>query len=211
MLIFAHMGITLIAGEVINHLAKQRHIRLKEPQQTPHKPQFEHPEGHKPTTILGMNIIDWTFCAIGSLLPDIIDKPVGQSLFGQTFGHNGRIFSHTLVFFILCLAAGYFFYLARKKVWVLYLAFGVLMHLMLDYMWQSPQTLFWPIEGWSFPENSQYNLRLWIGGMLQKLTSDPVEFVLELVGFLAMVVFMLDLVRSKFSLRSSHKQLPKRY
>jgi len=44
--------------------------------------------------------IDIRVLIIGSLLPDVIDKPVGIYLFRSTFS-NGRIFCHTLLFLIL--------------------------------------------------------------------------------------------------------------
>nr|WP_292468287.1 metal-dependent hydrolase [Methanolobus sp.] len=41
--------------------------------------------------------IKYRYVAFGSLLPDIIDKPIGRFLFADSIA-NGRIFAHTLVF-----------------------------------------------------------------------------------------------------------------
>jgi hypothetical protein len=38
--------------------------------------------------------------AIGSILPDLIDKPAGILIFGSSIG--GRIYLHGLLFFSLC-------------------------------------------------------------------------------------------------------------
>ena len=54
--------------------------------------------------------VDIRLLAIGSLLPDIIDKPVGQVFFRGTFS-DGRIFSHTLLFLALVSLGGY----ARRR------------------------------------------------------------------------------------------------
>ena len=77
MLVLAHTGITLASGvltsKVIHkecHLNKASWLAL--------------PRGG----------IDYRVLLVGSLLPDIIDKPVGQVLFHDTFS-NGRIFCHT--------------------------------------------------------------------------------------------------------------------
>ncbi|WP_196769050.1 metal-dependent hydrolase [Neomoorella thermoacetica] len=50
-------------------------------------------------------LIDYRLVLIGSMLPDIIDKPLGGVIFKETLG-NGRIYAHTLVFLLFAWAAG---------------------------------------------------------------------------------------------------------
>ncbi len=44
--------------------------------------------------------IDYRFLIVGAILPDLIDKPIGQYIFVSTFS-NGRIFGHTILFVLL--------------------------------------------------------------------------------------------------------------
>jgi membrane-bound metal-dependent hydrolase YbcI (DUF457 family) len=84
--------------------------------------------------------VDYRYVIIGSLLSDIIDKPLGNIVFYGVL-NNGRIIGHTIAFALLLTAAGLF----KKK--VLCLAYGVWMHFVLDMMWLNPVTLLWPLLG----------------------------------------------------------------
>ncbi|MFP3975182.1 MAG: hypothetical protein ACLFVK_03050, partial [Dehalococcoidia bacterium] len=55
-------------------------------------------------------VIDYRIALIGSMLPDIIDKPLGIYIFTETFS-NGRIYAHTLLFFLVLLLIGLFRYI----------------------------------------------------------------------------------------------------
>ncbi len=50
-------------------------------------------------------IIDPRYLAIGALLPDLIDKPIGRVIFASTLA-NGRIIGHTLLFTLLIALTG---------------------------------------------------------------------------------------------------------
>ncbi|WP_319507393.1 metal-dependent hydrolase [uncultured Methanolobus sp.] len=126
MLPFAHIGMTL----VLFYMAARTFPRLR-----PH--------------------INYWYVATGSMLPDIIDKPVGMILFKETFA-SGRIFAHTLLFVLVLAIAGYYLYSRRKDARVLILAGGGFVHQMLDSMWSSPETFLWPLLGWEFARKVQY-------------------------------------------------------
>lgn len=130
---------------------------------------------------------------VASLLPDIIDKPVGQLLFKATFNY-GRIFAHTLLFSIMLALGGYYLYRRRGRLWLLVLAFGSLAHIMEDQMWLEPKTWLWPLYGWAFP---QADLTGWITNMLYKLLTTPAEYIPELVGLAILSWFALALVRRR--------------
>ena len=97
-------------------------------------------------------IIDPTYLVIGSLLPDLIDKPLGMVIFSSTIA-NGRTIAHTLLFSFTLFLTGLYLYDKRGDIKVLTLASGSIFHLMEDQMWSSPRTLFWPIFGWHFHKN----------------------------------------------------------
>ncbi|ETA66817.1 putative membrane-bound metal-dependent hydrolase (DUF457) [Methanolobus tindarius DSM 2278] len=90
----------------------------------------------------------------GAMLPDILDKPLGEVLLADSLA-NGRIYGHTLLFFFLVLATAYYFYKKKDNSNLLIIPFASFMHLMEDRMWTTPQTLFWPLFGWHFPDGYQ--------------------------------------------------------
>ena len=84
--------------------------------------------------------VDYRYVIFGSLLSDIIDKPLGNILLYNVL-NNGRIIGHSLAFVLLLTIIGIY----RKN--ILNVAFGVWVHLLLDNMWLNPVTLFWPLLG----------------------------------------------------------------
>jgi membrane-bound metal-dependent hydrolase YbcI (DUF457 family) len=122
------------------------------------------------------------FVAIGSMLPDIIDKPLGEVVYGTP--NMGRIFAHTLLFLLLlCMAAFY-----TRDIRLASLCGGVLIHFSLDFMWNSPTTLFWPLLG-SFPPAANLDTMSYLQMLLQGLR-EPLVLVPELLG-LAYFIFLL--------------------
>jgi inner membrane protein len=196
LLLFGHLGITLVVGVVVTRIAKRQRSAAPDYQSAPvAQPALP---GIKPLfALFGLRLSDWLFCAVGALLPDIIDKPVGHFLFGQVFGYNGRIFSHTLLFFIVILAVAGYLYLTRKNVWLLYLALGVLAHLILDSMWRTPQTLFWPLQGWSFPPEKPTDLSHWVSNLYTGLLRNPMTYVPEIFGLIITAVFVISYIRAR--------------
>jgi len=86
--------------------------------------------------------VDLRILLIGSLLPDIIDKPLGHLLFRQELS-NGRTFAHTIVFLVAIFSLGMYLYRKSRRTWLLALSFGTAMHLLLDQMWRDPHALLW--------------------------------------------------------------------
>jgi len=118
MLLFGHAGITLGAAvflssvltsnrssKTIRNGAMEPSSSLSTNVRTPHNFLLRKLSR---LTLLGSHI-DIRLLLIGSLLPDIIDKPTGQVLFRETFS-NGRIFCHTLLFIILVTVIGLLLY-----------------------------------------------------------------------------------------------------
>lgn len=82
MFIFGHIGITLgVAFILFQFVLPRIGIRMKK--------------------------INYLFIAIGAILPDLIDKPIGRILLGESVA-NGRLFGHTLLFVLILLMLGFF-------------------------------------------------------------------------------------------------------
>lgn len=88
---------------------------------------------------------------LGSVLPDLIDKPIGEILFADTLS-NGRLMAHTLLFTSCCALIGLALYWRRNDLSGLALSAAVLLHLSEDQMWLIPETLFYPLFGLAFPQ-----------------------------------------------------------
>jgi hypothetical protein len=137
--------------------------------------------------------VDLRVLVIGSLLPDIVDKPVGQLFFRGAFG-NGRILAHTLVFLLALSVAGVLLYRRRGRTWLLALAFGTATHLVFDQIWREPRTLWWPAYGLSF---GPVNLTDWIPKMLHSLLTNPAVSVPEAGGAVVLALLALLLLRRR--------------
>jgi len=145
MLLFAHLGLTLIAARLFRW-------------------------------------IDPRFLALGALLPDIIDKPLGLLIYGS-MGH-GRIFAHTLLFLAMLIAAS----LALRDQRAASLSIGVLAHLSLDSIWLSPAILLWPLLG-PFPPADLLDTMSYIQMLVMGLRR-PETLLPECAGFLHLILYV---------------------
>ena len=137
--------------------------------------------------------LDLRVLVISSMLPDIIDKPLGQVVLRQSL-NNGRIYSHTLLFLILITVAGVLLYHNRHQIWMILLASGTVTHLVMDKMWQTPQIFFWPLSGTGFPRGES-TISGWAGQMFQELFSNPAVFIPELIGLVILLSFSVVLIK----------------
>ncbi|MCX6089707.1 MAG: metal-dependent hydrolase [Candidatus Atribacteria bacterium] len=169
MLLFGHLGITLgvfEAGASISRWGKGKKIDLES---------------------------IFPLILIGSMLPDIIDKPLGGIIFKNQIG-NGRIYAHTLLFLLGLFAIGIYFRRRFHSNTGLILAMGCLIHEGLDELWLQPFTFFWPLYGWAFPkENSEEWLHMWISGLL----NNPGVYIPELIGVALLLGLVPGFVRRK--------------
>lgn len=69
-------------------------------------------------------IIDPKYLALGALLPDLIDKPLGMVIFSSILA-NGRIIGHTLLLSISVLLIGLYLYDNRGDIRIFSLATGL--------------------------------------------------------------------------------------
>jgi membrane-bound metal-dependent hydrolase YbcI (DUF457 family) len=130
--------------------------------------------------------IDFRIVIIAAMLPDIFDKLVGMLFFKEEFS-NGRIFTHSMLIvgiFSICL-----FILGKAKLWSHLKSFGyiipVWLHLLLDWMWVEPKTLFWPFLGTDFPR-----IDVEFSDYFTFLFSKPAVFLGEIIGALIIVALI---------------------
>jgi len=162
MLLFAHTGITLGTAKVMARAAGWREKGLPA--------QF-----------------DYRLVLVGSMLPDLIDKPLGGVILPLG---NGRIYSHTLIFLLVMFGAGLSIWLWNRKAGGLVLAGGTALHHILDFMWQDPKTYLWPLYGWGFPMGEAGDwLSLWVAKL-----AVPQVLIPEIIGLLILVVFAFELL-----------------
>jgi inner membrane protein len=194
MFLFAHVGITLGAATLISGAVDRIHALSKEPANpavsdfVKKKRSFSEFIGLKSLS----EFIDIRLLLIGSLFPDIIDKPLAALGFG-----NGRSITHTLLVTLVFLVIGVYIYLNHKKTWLLAIVTGMIAHLILDSMWGTPETLLWPIYGWSFPASGTYpgldQFSIWWNGLKTNLSED----IFEGIGLAVLAVTTLALIGQK--------------
>ena len=138
--------------------------------------------------------IDYRMILLGSLLPDIIDKPVWffvTSLTSNAF-LSGRDYAHTLLFNLALLIGGLVL-IRYKKSWLLIISLSSFMHLIFDQIWNSPVVLLWPLLG-PLPKEETVG---WLSNVFQGLFLYPEVYVPEIIGLLIIILFTSRLVIKK--------------
>ena len=135
--------------------------------------------------------IDYRMVLLGSLLPDIIDKPLFL-LIGSRASLSGRSYTHTLLFNLVLLISGLILVRYRKS-WLLIISLSSFMHLILDQIWNIPVTLFWPLLG-PIPEGETAG---WLSNILYVLFSCPEVYIPEIIGLVILLLLTYRLVKEK--------------
>lgn len=135
--------------------------------------------------------------AVGAMLPDLVDKPLGRVILAETLA-NGRIIGHTLVFSLFLALVGLYYYEKKKNTWPLAFAAGSLFHILEDGMWANPKTLYWPLLGWDFPRGSpDFTGLAYFMEMLAR-SFDPECFqcfISELLGLGIIIIVIADSIK----------------
>src|SRR2546425_7626021 len=95
--------------------------------------------------------IDYRLVLFGSILPDLIDKPLALVL-----SLEGRLWAHTFLFLFAILALSF----APSWRGLRLVGFGVSTPLLLDRIWNQPAVVLYPAYGWTFPAAS-FNVGFW--------------------------------------------------
>jgi membrane-bound metal-dependent hydrolase YbcI (DUF457 family) len=128
------------------------------------------------------------FCAIGSVLPDLVDKGLGHIVFSSSLD-NGRIFFHSLVIVLLFALVGLIVWNYYRSFAFLVVGLGVLLHQVVDMMWKQPVTWYYPLLG---PYPVDVTPDYFDQAVLAELSS-----VTEWIFFIAILVIVLVLYRNK--------------
>jgi inner membrane protein len=186
MLLFGHIGITVGVAVMISGLVSSTR---KDKATNNHQSQSflgkDYPNNKRKSFFLAnwfeslFNFVDIRLLVVGSILPDIIDKPLGMLLL-----NNGRTYAHTLIVTLIVIIVGFYLYKSRKSIWLLTLSAGMFSHLILDQMWWSPHTFLWPLFTWGFPRGPETN---WLTIWLSALIHDPETYISEVIGILIII------------------------
>ena len=138
--------------------------------------------------------VDYRLVLLGSLLPDIIDKPLWL-VFSDIFA-SGRAYGHTFLFNIVLLICGLLVVKYRQS-WLLTFSLGSIMHLILDQMWANPVTLWWPLLG----PLQREEITGWMHDVIQRLSSNPGTYIPEIIGLIIILLMGYGLIARNNSIR----------
>jgi hypothetical protein len=128
------------------------------------------------------------FVAIGSVLPDIVDKPLGYIIFGSTLD-NGKIFFHGLIIVLLFFITGLIVWKLFKSHSFIFIAVGIFLHQLVDFMWRQPVAWYYPLLG---PYQAKAQTDYFLNALIEELTS-----VNEWIFVVALLAIAYLLYRNK--------------
>jgi len=134
--------------------------------------------------------VDYRLVILGSLLPDIIDKPIFLLVKGNSL--SGRDYAHGLLFSLVLLIIGLSL-IRFGKPRILTVSLSSMMHLVFDQIWNNPVTLFWPLLG---PLRGE-EVADWLPGIFYGLLNSPGTYIPEIVGLIVLIILTYRLVKMK--------------
>lgn len=138
-----------------------------------------------------IGLIDYRLVLLGSLLPDIFDKPLWLFA-GSNISPSGCDYAHTFLLNLVLLISG--LALVRyKKPQLLVISSSSFMHLILDRMWDNPITLWWPLLG----PFQRVETTGWLPSIIYALSSDPGTYIPEIIGLVIISLLGYRLLMSK--------------
>ena len=136
-------------------------------------------------------LIDYRLVLLGSLLPDILDKPSWLFASSDIFP-SGRGYGHTFLFNLLLFICGLIL-IKYKKSWLLIISLSSIIHLILDPMWDNPVTLWWPLLG----PFHRVETAGWLLNIIHAVSSDPGTYIPEIMGLIIILSLGCRLLVSK--------------
>ena len=67
-------------------------------------------------------------------------------------------------------------------------------HLLLDEIWHTKETLWWPFYGWSFPEYKEVDMWDWLTDLYDGLSGRLDTFIPEIIGTVILVPVVVLLI-----------------
>ena len=138
--------------------------------------------------------IDYRLVLMGSLLPDILDKPLWLIAFSDVFP-SGRAYGHTFLLNMILFICGLIL-IKYGKSWLLIISLGSILHLISDQMWAGPVTLWWPLLG----PFQRIETTGWVSNIIQALFSNPGVYIPEIIGLIIILLMGYGLIVRKSSL-----------
>ena len=180
MLFFGHIGITTGVVKICQELTLGRQSSHNEVLQKSQSGKVQSRQHNTRDNIRDkIASIDYRFVLLGSLLPDIIDKPMWLFT-ANNLGWAGRGYAHTFLFSLLLLIGGLILATRWNKTWLITVAVGCFFHLIFDQMWLNPTALWWPLLG-PIPREAPAG---WLFSLAEGLMSNPYVYISETVGFI---------------------------
>jgi len=134
------------------------------------------------------------FCAIGSVLPDLVSKIFGHFLLSS---NSARFYSQTLVLFLLFLIVGLFVRKFYRSNSFLAVAVGIFLHKIADT---------WPIPDGNFPQFGVTLAKI-LPGYYQYIILAEINSVIEWIFFIANIGIIFYLFTTKDQwLDADHKK-----
>ena len=192
MLLFGHIGITAGAVRVYDILISRAKPENIYPPASDSKVDSTTDRSQpRPQKLLSYTrklagSIDYRMVILGSLLPDIIDKPLMflTACLNDDISLSGRGYAHTLLF-NLALFIGGLIFLRYKRLWLFTISMCSLGHLILDQIWNRPVVLLWPLLG-PLPKGETAG---WLSNILEGLFSRPGAYIPEIIGLAIVLLF----------------------
>ena len=195
MLLFGHTGVTvgifrvcdILANRLVNDHESNSGSRFYA---TAHKKRL--PVYHLLNGLRSrIGSIDYRLVLLGSLLPDIIDKPLWLFASSDIF-RSGRAYSHTFLFNLVLLICGLILIKYRKPR-LLIISLSSFTHLVQDQMWHKPVALWWPLLG-QFPRQETVG---WMSNIIHALFSDGGTYMPEIIGLIITLLLGYRLLSRK--------------
>ena len=195
--IFGHVGLTLAAAYAADRLLREP---LERRRQTSGVSEGDSTEPPDETNSRLFRAPDYRLVIVASLLPDIVDKPLGVWIAPDLVNHGLRSVAHSAAFALILMAASSAVPSPRWGHSLIALSFGSAWHLVLDQMWKTPSTVLWPALGWAFPVRSVAGLSELSSSYLR----DHLTFYTapwEVAGALVILLFAVRLYRRRAYVR----------
>lgn len=153
------------------------------------------------------NFIDYRMVVVGSILPDIIDKPIVEIVYGLQ-NHEGHFIAHSFIFSTLLIMLGIVIFRKRKNKSILLLGICSLIHQIFDKIMLLPNIFFLPkvnsvhfaildrLEFLHIIMKPIYRVFPYLRGIIMYFEK-PYVFISEMMGFIIIVYFAYKLYKNK--------------
>jgi hypothetical protein len=130
-------------------------------------------------SLLTRRKFSYSLIIICSILPDLIDKPLGRVILPLG---SGRLIGHTLALLLILIFIGIYWR-------ILFIALASALHLIQDRMWEQPAILLWPMLG-RFQFHEAISVSDYVSGLARGFSpSLSLTFISEMAGLAILMAF----------------------